>query len=127
MKCPQCQQVLPADYPAKYCPYCGDDFPKDFPIEQTSLRAPEKAPSKKWKYWLVYWLVSFGSPLLALCERNEIELLGCLLVGWFVCGWALQKIFLGKLRRQILFAMLVPVVYAATIFLRLLYALGHMH
>ena len=66
MNCPHCQQILPFDYQAAYCPFCGNDFPKDFPIEQTAVRPPESTPSEKWMHTLAFWLVFFGSPVLGL-------------------------------------------------------------
>jgi len=75
MNCPHCQQVLPANYPAAYCPYCGDDFPKDFPIEQTAFRPSESIRRRKSEYGLAFWLliICLGFCGLELL-RSEIEI-----------------------------------------------------
>jgi hypothetical protein len=48
MNCPHCQKILPDDYPAEFCPFCGKDLsPAEQPgtkIETTYL-SPVKFPA----------------------------------------------------------------------------------
>jgi hypothetical protein len=121
MNCPHCQQILPDNYSAAYCPFCGDDFPGDFPIEQTPVRAQESKPRKKWKWWLAFHLVFFGSPVVALGTffggDDSGDFFIFLAVGWIVCSWLLIEIFRGKLLLQILSPMLVLATYLGFIFM----------
>jgi hypothetical protein len=114
MNCPHCQQILPDNYSAGYCPFCGDDFPKDFHIEQTAVRQPEPKPIKKWKWWLAFWIVFLGSSFFA-CASIFMEdlVVPCLSVGWLICSFLSVRIFRGKLRLQIILPLLLLAVFLA--------------
>jgi hypothetical protein len=114
MNCPHCQEILPDNYSAAYCPFCGNDFPKDFPIEQTAVRPPEPKPIKKSKCWLAFWIVFFGSSFLALASLYVEDLVvPCLSVGWLICSFLLVRIFRGKLPLQIILPLLLMAFFLA--------------
>jgi len=49
MNCPRCEHILPDNYSAASCPFCGNDFPKGFPIDQTPVRPTAPSATKEWK------------------------------------------------------------------------------
>jgi hypothetical protein len=52
MNCPHCQEELPADYPAGWCPFCG----KDLFVAGTDLPAFES----RWVSWPKFFIILFA-------------------------------------------------------------------
>jgi len=125
MNCPHCQHILPDNYSARYCPFCGNDFPKGFPIEPSVVRPTGPRPITKWKWWLAFWLVFVGSPCVSLravrtalvSDAAAIVMLSSLAVGGIICSWLLSRIFRGRVSARILFMVLVWGSYLVLLFL----------
>ena len=68
MKCPHCQQTLPADYPAAYCPYCGNDFPAG----EWAIRTWRPLSLRELVWWLAFGCVFLAPLALAFASTKMV-------------------------------------------------------
>jgi hypothetical protein len=65
MNCPHCQNVLPENYSASYCPKCGNQITPVVVVPDPAGSGP--APLTPFKVnWLLFWIV-FLSPAILTC------------------------------------------------------------
>src|ERR1700759_4394447 len=67
MNCPHCQDPLPDNYPATFCPFCKGDFP------WRASHLPEALPPSQVS-WLWFWLAILGPPLLTMLSAFLFKL-----------------------------------------------------